>query len=143
MLVRVRSIASVEGRPLRLLLKEAHGLDVIVAVGGKSMVDARRQNDKIILLESDPDPVVTRRPDVEVSCAVSDVPDLFVFVQVFVEEHLHFGFVYLAHGLRRHRDLISILVLPLFCKVVDCREGRVVGVEDSDGLKGRLGDCTT
>ena len=50
------------------------------------MIYARRQNDQIVFLQSNAYPLVTLASNVEIACAVSDISDLFVLVQMFVEE---------------------------------------------------------
>lgn len=60
------------------------------------MVDASRKNDQVILLDIDADPFVPFAANIEVPIAVQNPADLFVFVQMFVEEHAHFLFVGVA-----------------------------------------------
>ena len=55
----------VQRRPLRLILEQTHGLDVILAVSGESMINARGQNDQILSLQPDPDPLILIVADIE------------------------------------------------------------------------------
>jgi len=77
------------------------------------MVDACRHDDQIILLQPNSNPVVTFVPYVEISCPVQNVADLFVFVQMLVEEHLHLLLIYVAHDLWRNGNFIAVLVRTL------------------------------
>ena len=90
MLIRIRVIPSIERRPLGFILEQPHSLDIVLVIRREAMIYPRRQDDQIVLLEPDPDPIVTFRSDIEVASAVSDVSDLFIFMQVLVEEHFHF-----------------------------------------------------
>lgn len=83
------------------------------------MVDARRQDDQITLLQPDSDPIVALAPDIKETCAIENVSDFFVLVQVLMEKALHLLFVDVAHLLRRYGDFISVLVAALLCKCVD------------------------
>ena len=122
MLVHIRVVAAVQRRPLGLVLEQAHSLDVVVVVGREAVVYAGGEDDQIVLLEPDADPGVALGPHVEVAGAVADVPDLFVLVQVLVEERLHFGLVDVAHGLRRDGDFIAVPVAALLGELVDGRQ---------------------
>lgn len=78
------------------------------------MIYSRRQNDQIVFLQSNAYPLVTLASHVEIACAVSDVSDLFILMQMFVEERLDFVLVYIAHGRGAYRNLISVLVAAFF-----------------------------
>ena len=77
------------------------------------MVDTRRQDNQVILLKPDSHPVIILTSDIEVASTVANVSDLFVFVEVLIEEHFHFVFVDCAHGGGRDGDFIAVLVLAL------------------------------
>lgn len=114
MLVCISSVSSVQRLPRWLIFEEAHRLNIVVIIGREPVVDTGRQDDQIVLLESDPDPVIALISDVEVACTVSDVSDLLVLMHVLIEKHLHFRLVNLTHGFWRDGNLISILVVALF-----------------------------
>ena len=142
-LVDIRGFAPIESSPLRLVLKQSHSLYVVVVISRKPVVDARRQDEQVVFLKPDPNPIVALRSDIEVTCAVPNVSDLFVFVQVFVKEHLHLRLVDLAHGLWGDCNLISVPVVALFCQYIDGIETRVLRVEDANRSKSRFRDRTT
>lgn len=103
----------------------------IFFVRGETMVDASRQNDHVVLLQPDAHPVVVLAAHVKVAGAVADVSDLLVLVQMFVEEGFYFVFVHGAHGVRRHGDLVSVLVVTLFGDGVDRRHFGAVIVQNA------------
>jgi hypothetical protein len=75
------------------------------------MVYAARQDNQVTLLEIDPDPVIGLAPDIEKPGTVEDVTDLFVLVQMLVEEALHLLFVDVSHLFWGDCDFIPILVV--------------------------------
>lgn len=108
-----------------------HGYTHILVIGREPMINTRRHDDQITLLKPDPDPVVALAPDVKVARAIQDVADLLVFVQMLVEEGLHFFLVDGAHGGGRNGDLIAVLVLALGREGVHVSDVRIVVVEDA------------
>jgi hypothetical protein len=82
----------------------------ILPVCGKAMINSSRQNDQVILLQSDADPVISCASHVEESFPIQYVSNLFVFVKMLVEEHLHLHFIDVSHLLRRDCNFISVLV---------------------------------
>lgn len=106
------------------------------------MVDAGRQNDQVVLLQLNSDPVIALASNIEITGAVSDIPDLLIFVQVLVEEHLHLGLIHITHGLRGDGDLIAILVVAFPCDLVDGVDCGVAGVEHTERSKFVLWDRT-
>ena len=110
MLIHIGLIPSVQRRPLRLILKQPHRLDIILAVRREPVINSRRQDNQIVFLESNAHPVIRLGANVEESLPVEDVADLFVFMEVLVEEHLDFFFVYGAHFVGADDDLVSVLV---------------------------------
>lgn len=99
------------------------------------MVDARGQNNHVVLVQADADPLIVLPSHVEVPLAVEDVPDFLIFVQVLGEEHLYFFFVNVAHSRWRHAHLVAVLVAPLGGELVDGFEGRAVVVHHTQGGK--------
>jgi hypothetical protein len=83
----------------------------VLLIGSKAMVNATGQDDQVSLLEPDPDPVVAFTSDIEEARTVENVPDLFVLVQMLVEEALHLLFVNISHLFRRDGDLVPVLVV--------------------------------
>ena len=83
------------------------------------MVDACRKNDQISLYHSYSDPIVVKIPNIEEPFPVEYVSNLFIFVQMFAEEHLHFFVINSAHFFWRDDDLISVLIGALTSDVID------------------------
>ena len=96
------------------------------------MIDPRRQDQQIILLQPDPHPVVPRIPHVEIPVPVQDVSDLLVLVQVLVEEHPDLVLVNGAHLVRGDGDLVAVLVGALRGEGVDVGDGGAAPVEDAE-----------
>jgi hypothetical protein len=76
------------------------------------VVNARRHNHKITLLEPQAHPVVILAPDIEVSSTSQDIADFLVLVQVLVEESLHLILV-AGKQLGRNLNLVAVLVVAL------------------------------
>lgn len=74
------------------------------------MVDTRRHNRQITLLQPQTDPIVTLASDIKVTRAIQNVSDLFIFVQVLVEEDLDFFFVVWKGG-GRDCHFVAVLVV--------------------------------
>ena len=85
------------------------------------MINARRHNHQIALLQPDSHPVVILASDIKVPASSEYVPDLLVFVQMFVEEVLHLLFVAGERG-GADLDLVSVLVVPILGDFVDAVE---------------------
>jgi hypothetical protein len=96
------------------------------------VIDARRHDHQVVLVQLYPHPIVVLAPHVEEAAAVEDVSDLFVLMQMLVEEHLDLVFVDVAHSLWRDGDLVAVLVSPLLGNGVDVRHGWVVVVQDAE-----------
>lgn len=64
------------------------------------MIEACRQNDEIIFLNSDSDPTVFAIPHVKETLAIEYVADFFIFVQMLNEEYFDFIFVGRSHAFR-------------------------------------------
>lgn len=93
---------------------------------------ASRKDYQIFLLQPNSDPLILWVPNVEEPVPVQNIPDFFVLVKMLVEEHLYFLFVYRAHLVWRHDNLISILIRPLGGNFIDGGDGRAVVVENSE-----------
>ena len=61
----------------------------VLVIRGETVVDARRHDHKIALLKPQAHPIIILAPDIKVSSTAQNVADLFVLVQVLVEEGLH------------------------------------------------------
>jgi len=94
------------------------------------MIDARRQDDQIVLLQLDPDPVVSFTPHIEEALPIQYVPDFLVLVQVLIEEHLDLVLINSAHLLRRDCDLISVLVAAVLGYLINGRHRRTMMIEN-------------
>lgn len=90
----------VEWRPLWVFLEQPHGLDVlepdintllcfkssvtsytyVLLISGEPMVNPRRQNNQIALLEPNPHPVIPFAPDIEVTRTVKNISDFLVLM---------------------------------------------------------------
>lgn len=114
MLIHIRIIAPIQRRPLRLILEQAHRLDIILTIGREPVIDAGWQDNQIVLFQSDAHPIVLLGADVEEALAVEDVADLFIFVEMLVEEHLHLLFVDCAHLFGGDGDFVAVLVGAAF-----------------------------
>lgn len=91
-----------------------------------------RKNYQIALFQPDPDPIIGSIPYIKEAIAFEYISNFFVFVEVLVEEHLHFLFVNGAHLLWRDNDLIPVLVGSLGGDLVDRGDRRAVVIEDSE-----------
>jgi hypothetical protein len=108
--------ASVQRRPFRVFLEEAHGLDIlhhishqvhhrrklttdILLVSGEAMIDACRQDNQVILFQPDAYPIVPFAPHIEESLAVENISDLLVLMQMLVEKHFDLVFIHITHFL--------------------------------------------
>ena len=91
------------------------------------MVDARRHDHEITLFERNAHPVVLLAAHIKVSAAVDDVADLFVLVQVLVEEGFDLLLVVGECG-GRDGDFVAVLVGAFGCDAVYVVEGAEVVV---------------
>lgn len=76
----------------------------------KPMINPRRQNNQIILLQYNPHPLITFTPYIKEPHPIPDITYLLILMQVLVEEHLDFLLVYVAHFLGGHGDGVAVLV---------------------------------
>lgn len=82
----------------------------VLIIRSEPVIDSRGQNNQIILLQLDANPLVPLVPHIKVSFSIADISDFFVLMQVFIEEHLDFVFVNVTHLLRAHDNDIAVLV---------------------------------
>lgn len=107
----------------------------IFRIGGEPMEDATGQDDQIILLQPDPHPLILLAPHIKEPLPIQDVPDLLILMQMFVEEHVHFLLIHVAHLFGRDGDLIPVLVGASVGDGVDVGDGRAAVVDDAQLLK--------
>ena len=65
----------------------------VLLISSKPMIDPRRHNHQIPLLQPNPHPIVLLAPDIKISSATEDKPDLLVLMQMLREEGLDFLFI--------------------------------------------------
>jgi len=82
------------------------------------VIDARRHDHEITLLKPQAHPIIILAPDIKVSSTSQNVADLFVLVQVLVEESLHLLLV-AGEQLGRNLNLVAVLVVALGSDLVD------------------------
>jgi hypothetical protein len=107
------------------------------------MVNPSRHDHEIVLVQLDPDPPIVLVAHVKVAAAVENVANLFVLVDMLVEEHLDLFLVDVAHGGRRDGDLVAVPVAPLSGEAVHVLHGREVEVRDSELREILVGDSLT
>ena len=97
------------------------------------MVNPRRHNHKIALLQPQSNPRIILTPHIKVTPATQDISNLLIFVQVLVEEGLDFLLV-AGQEVGGNLDLVAVLVVALGGDFVDGLEvvGEVV-VGDTEG----------
>ncbi len=99
------------------------------------MVDARGEDNQVILHQPNPYPLVLLPTDVKIPFSITDIPDLLILVEMLSEEHLHLGFVGLTHCGGRNDDLVAVLVATFLSKRIDVRDIREMVVNDAEGGK--------
>jgi hypothetical protein len=110
-LVGVCFFTSVQRCPLWVVLEQTHGLCVlqklstsssqslvistthIFLICRKTMIDTSRHNHQVTLLQRNPDPIVILASYIKISAPINDITDLFVLVQMLMEEILHLLFI--------------------------------------------------
>lgn len=95
------------------------------------MKDSSGQDDQVVFLDQDADPMIQTIADIEEALAVEDVSNLLVFMQMLHEEHLDLGVVVGAHALGGDDDLVAVLVGALRRNGIDRRERRTPMVENA------------
>jgi hypothetical protein len=101
----------------------------VLGVCSKSMIDARRHNHQVMFLQPDPHPIIILTPNIKITSTIQNIPNLFIFMQMLVEEVLHFLLVDLTHGGRRNGNLITVFVGPLRSQSVYIIDAGVVEVQ--------------
>jgi len=74
------------------------------------MVDSRRHDSQISLLQSQSDPIVTLTPHIKVACSIENISDFLVFVEMLVEEDLDL-FLVVGQGGGGDGDFVAVLVV--------------------------------
>ena len=97
------------------------------------MVNPRRHNHEIALLQSQSNPRIILAPHIKVPSTAQNISNLLIFVQVLVEEGLDFLLV-AGQEVGGNLDLVAVLVVALGGDFVDGLEvvGEVV-VGDTEG----------
>lgn len=72
-----------------------------------------------MLLHLNPHPIIILAAHIEEPSAIQNVPNLLVFVQMFVEKYLNLLLVDIAHLLRRNCNLVTILIVALLRYGID------------------------
>jgi hypothetical protein len=104
----------------------------ILLIRRKPVIDARRHNHQIVLIERDPHPLIPPATHIEKAAPIHDIANLLVLVQVFLEESPDLLLVHTAHGGRRNRNLVAVPVAPRGRDGVYIVDGRVVEVQDAE-----------
>ena len=101
------------------------------------MVNPRRHNHKIALLQPQSNPRIILTPHIKVTPATQDISNLLIFVQVLVEEGLDFLLV-AGQEVGGNLDLVAVLVVALGGDFVDGLEviGEVVVGDTESGEVG-------
>lgn len=107
----------------------------ILRIGGEAMKNATGQDDQILLLQPDPHPLILLAPHIKKPLPIQDVPNLLIFVQMLVEEHVHLFLVHVAHLLGRDGDLVAVLVGASVGDGVDVGDGGAAVVDDAQLLE--------
>ena len=107
----------------------------ILRIGSEAVEDATGQDDQIILLQPDPHPLVLLAPHIKEPFPIQDVPDLLIFVQMLVEEHVHLLLIHVAHLFGRDGDLVAVLVGASVGDGVDVGDGGTAVVDDAELLE--------
>ena len=113
------------------------------------MINSRRHNHQIALLQPQPHPIVVLAPYIKVTPAAQDISDLLVLVQVLVEECLDLLFV-ARQEVGGYFDFVAVFVGALGGDFVDALEvvrEVVVGYAEGgevgwvDGAAGVVGEA--
>jgi hypothetical protein len=83
---------------------------------------------QVVLLQLNSHPVIALAANIKEAATIQDVPNFLVLMQVFVEEHLHLLFIYVAHFRRGNGNLIPVLVVALRSQGVDILQIGIVEV---------------
>jgi len=112
----------------------------ILIIRRKPMVNTSRENNQIILTQSNAHPLILLPTNIKVPLPIANVPNLLVLMQMLTEERLHLFLVDVAHSLRRDADFIAVLVAALGGQGIDEVDCWAVAVEDADRLEVGLSD---
>ena len=99
------------------------------------MVDTTRQDDQVTLLKPNPDPVIALAPDVKVTCAIENISNLLVLMQMLAKERLDLFLVNVAHLLRADGHLIPVLVVARCSDLVNARDFGNMMIDDAQFLQ--------
>lgn len=122
------------------------GLSGVTNIGfvcGKPMVNASGQDEQVILVQLHPHPLIILAPHVEIALSSTNVPDLLILVQMFVEEHLDLLLVGVTHLLGRDENLVTILIPALSCQLVNAIKVGKIMIKDAKFSQVINRDCAT
>ena len=83
----------------------------ILLINRKAMIDARRQNQHIPLLDLDPHPSIVRIAHIEIPAPLENPPDLLIVMHVLLVEFVYLRFVGFAHAGGRNGDGVAGVVV--------------------------------
>ena len=104
------------------------------------MKDPRGDNNQIMLLHTDTQPLILQTPHIEKPFAFEDIPYLLILMQMFVEEHFDFFLIHLPHLFGAHGDLVAVLVGAVRGDFVDGVDRGAVVVQHPEMGELRGGD---
>jgi hypothetical protein len=103
------------------------------------MINPRRQNQQVILLQPNPNPLIPFTPNIKKPIPIQNIPNLFIFMQMLRKERFDLLFVHGAHLVGRNGDFVPIFVAAFGCQGVDGGELWETAVDYAEGLE--VGFC--
>jgi hypothetical protein len=110
----------------------------VLLISSKTMIDSRRHNSQISLLQSQTNPIITLTSNVKVTSTIEDISDFLVFVKMLVEEYFDLFLVVGQCG-GRNGDFVAVLVVAGGGEVVNRVQGGTVVADDAE--VGEVGGC--
>jgi hypothetical protein len=129
--------------------QDIHRQTHVLVIRSKPMIDPRRHNHQITLLQPQPHPRVVLAPHIEVTPTAQNVPNLLILMKVLVEESLHLFFV-AGEEVGGDFDFVAVLVVALggdFVHALEVIREVVVGYAEGgevgwvDGAAGVVGEA--
>jgi hypothetical protein len=105
----------------------------ILIISSKPMINPRRHNHQIALLQPQPYPSIILAPHIKIPATAQNIPNLLILMKMLVEEGFHLFFV-AGQQVGGDFDLVAVLVVALGGDFVDGVQvvGEVV-VGDAEG----------
>jgi hypothetical protein len=122
--VYCNSIRQPNQTPHSKILHMDRGKTYVLIISSKPMINPRRHNHQIALLQPQPNPRIVPTPHIKIPTPAQNIPYLLVLVQVLVEEGFYLFFV-AGQEVGGDFDLVAVLVVALGGDFVDRLE--VVG----------------